>query len=75
MKILFISISMPNLSLGKSDLYADIIYCLSNMGHDITILAPSIEDDFSGKRKEGKVEVVRVPLNHLSVIFRSIKKV
>lgn len=53
---------MPNLSLGKSDLYADIIYCLSNMGHDITILAPSIEDDFSGKRKEGKVEVVRVPL-------------
>ena len=32
------------------------------MGHDITILAPSIEDDFSGKRKEGKVEVVRVPL-------------
>lgn len=62
MKILFISISMPNLSLGKSDLYADIIYCLSNMEHDITILAPSIEDDFSGKRKEGKVEVVRVPL-------------
>ena len=62
MKILFISISMPNLSFGKSDLYADIIYCLSNMGHDITILAPSIEDDFSGKRKEGKVEVVRVPL-------------
>ena len=62
MKILFISISMPNLSLGKSDLYADIIYCLSNMGHDITILAPSIEDDFSGKRKEGKVEVIRVPL-------------
>lgn len=53
---------MPNLSLGKSDLYADIIYCLSNMGHDITILAPSIEDDFSGKRKEGKVEVIRVPL-------------
>ena len=53
---------MPNLSFGKSDLYADIIYCLSNMGHDITILAPSIEDDFSGKRKEGKVEVVRVPL-------------
>lgn len=53
---------MPNLSLEKSDLYADIMYCLSNMGHDITILAPSIEDDFSGKRKEGKVEVVRVPL-------------
>lgn len=53
---------MPNLSLGKSDLYADIIYCLSNMGHDITILAPSIEDDFFGKRKEGNVEVVRVPL-------------
>lgn len=53
---------MPNLSFGKSDLYADIMYCLSNMGHDITILAPSIEDKFSGKRKEGKVEVVRVPL-------------
>lgn len=53
---------MPNLSFGKSDLYADIMYCLSNMGHDITILAPSIEDEFSGKRKEGKVEVVRVPL-------------
>lgn len=62
MRILFISISMPNLSLGKSDLYSDIMYCLSNMGHDITILAPSIEDDFSGKRKEGKIEVVRVPL-------------
>ena len=53
---------MPNLSFGKSDLYADIMYCLSNMGHDITILAPSIEDEFSGKRKEGKIEVVRVPL-------------
>lgn len=53
---------MPNLSFGRRELYADIMYCLSNMGHDITILAPSTDDNFFGRRKEGDTEVVRVPL-------------
>lgn len=57
MKILFVSINMPSLSLGKSDLYADIIYCLSNMRHDITILASSIEDNFQESEKKARLRL------------------
>lgn len=62
MNIVFVSISMPDLSAEKGGFYADLLYGLSKIGHHITVVAPAINDNFVGLRKEGSFNVVRVSL-------------
>lgn len=53
---------MPNMANNQGGLYADLLKELSLLGCRITIIAPSIEDGFSGIRNEGEIRVLRVPL-------------
>ena len=62
MKILFVSIGMPNMASEQGGLYADLLRELSYLGHDITIVAPSLPDKFHGLRNEDTFKVLRVPL-------------
>ena len=62
MKLIFISIDMPDLSTGQGGLYADLLYGLQKFDHHITVLAPSGKDGFEGLRQEGAFNVVRVPM-------------
>jgi glycosyltransferase involved in cell wall biosynthesis len=62
MKLIFVSIGMPDMAAKRGGLYADLLYGLADMGYDITVLAPALEDGFSGMRQEGDCRVVRVPM-------------
>lgn len=60
MKILFISISMPDLSTGSGSFYADIVKELVSQGHDVTVMAPALKGGHVGVRQEGLMKVLRV---------------
>lgn len=62
MKLLFLSIGMPDMSSNDGGLYADLFRELYALGHEITIIAPGLNDGFYGLRGEGVFRVLRVPL-------------
>lgn len=62
MKLIFISIEMPDLSKGQGGLYADMLYALQDKGHDVTVVAPALVDEFAGLHAEGAFNVLRVPM-------------
>ena len=62
MKILFVSIGMPDMSSDQGGLYADLLRELIKHEHSIAIMAPALEDGFLGMRKEGCFKVLRVGL-------------
>lgn len=62
MKILFLSIGMPNLSTIQGGLYSDMLRELAKHNHNVTVIAPSIEDVPNGLHHEGEVRVLRIPL-------------
>lgn len=60
MKIIFVSIGMPNLSTQKGEMYADLLRELNNHNHSITVMAPSNGEQLSGLYQEGDFRVLRV---------------
>lgn len=60
MKIIFVSIGMPDLSTSKSEMYADLLRELNSRNHTITIMAPSQGEEASGVYQEGPFRVLRV---------------
>lgn len=62
MKLVFVSIDMPDMSSNKGGFYADLLRELIKLENEITILAPSIYDGFYGIRNEGLFRVLRVPV-------------
>lgn len=61
-KLLFVSINMPNLSSIEGGLYVDLLKELVNRDFQITVISPSLLDNFVGVRNEGQFRVLRVPL-------------
>lgn len=59
MKLLFVTVSLPDLSQKSHSFYADLIAELSLCGHDITVVAPSYNSK-EGLTQEGSVRVLRV---------------
>ena len=62
MKILFLSIGMPDLSTTQGGLYSDMLRELAKHNHQVTVIAPSIEDAPDGLHEEGEIRVLRIPL-------------
>ena len=62
MKILFLSIGMPNLSTIQGGLYAGMLRELAKRNHSITVIAPSIENVPDGLHYEGCFRVLRIPM-------------
>ena len=60
MKIIFVSIGMPDLSTTQGEMYADLLRELNNKNHSITVMAPSNGDVMTGLYQEGTFRVLRV---------------
>lgn len=75
MKILFLTIGLPNLSNNNSSFYADIIRELYNTGHSITAIAPAIDAQKTGIYYEGGIKVLRVKTSPFVGNYSTLKKV
>ena len=64
MKILFLTIGLPNLAEAGS-FYADLIYELSCQGNEVTAIAPALEGQKTGLHQEGSVQVLRVEMGQM----------
>lgn len=60
MKILFLTIDLPEIAKGQGGLYADIVVELAKKGHEITAIAPCLQGQQSGLYDEGPLRVLRV---------------
>lgn len=74
MNILFISIGMPNMASPSGGFYSDLLKEIIKHGPQVTIMAPSVEDGYSGLREEGEFRVVRVPLRPFVGNISFVKK-
>lgn len=60
MKILFLTIGLPNLATDRGGFYVDLIKELEKKGHVITCMAPALEGQYSGIYEEGAFRTLRV---------------
>lgn len=75
MKILFLTIGLPDLSKGGGGFYADMIQALCEKGHDVTAVAPALEGQKTCLLKEGMVNVLRVKIPPIQGNYPTYKKV
>lgn len=64
MKILFLTIKLPNLAVAGG-FYADLILELSNQGNEVTAIAPALDGQKTGVYQEGEVRVLRVKIGQM----------
>ena len=74
MKILFLTIKLPDLSRAGG-FYADLIQELSNKGNEVTAIAPSLEGQETGVYQEGNVRVLRVETGQMIGNIPTYKKI
>lgn len=74
MKILFLTIGLPDISTGQGGLYADIVVELANKGHDVTVIAPCLPNQTPGLHSEGPLRVLRVSTSAFQGNIPSYKK-
>ena len=65
MKIIFLTISLPDLSKDGGGLYADMIQELVRRGHQLTAIAPALQDQNTGLYVEGGTRVLRVKMGQM----------
>jgi glycosyltransferase involved in cell wall biosynthesis len=59
LRILFIALAYPDVA-EESGLYSELVEALTEMGHDVRVIAPALSAEKTGPRIEGGVLVVRV---------------
>lgn len=74
MKIVFLTIRLPNLS-NAGGFYPDLIQELSNQGNDVTAIAPALEGQKTGVYQEGSVRVLRVKMGQMVGNIPTYKKI
>lgn len=74
MKLLFLTLSMPDLSSGKGGFYADLIQEMSHKGHDVYVICQNNGEKPSGLYKEGRVSIVRVNVPFLRTNTSLLRK-
>lgn len=75
MKILFLTISLPNLNKESGSFYADMIRALCKKGHEVTAIAPTNENQRTGVYIEGEVRVLRVNIPPIQGDYPTYKKI
>ena len=73
MKILFLTIGLPDMSKGGG-FYADLIQEMSNSGIEVTVLSPTFQNQSSGLYQEGTCRVLRVNVPFLKKNTSLIRK-
>lgn len=74
MKLLFLTLSLPDLSSGKGGFYADLINEMSLKGHDVYVICQNNGEKPTGLFKEGRASVVRVNVPFLQTNTSLLKK-
>ena len=75
MKILFLTIGLPDLSKQGGGFYADMIQSLCENGHNVTVIAPTLDDQKPCLHKEGLVNVLRVNIPPIQGNYPTYKKI
>lgn len=73
MKILFLTIGLPDMNKGGG-FYADLIQEMSNSGIEVTVLSPTLTHQVSGLHQEGTCRVLRVNVPFLKKDTSLIRK-
>ena len=73
MKLIFLTIGLPDMCVGGG-FYADMISEMKKIGHDVTAVAATLENQFEGLYDEGGVRVLRVPLKKMVGVKNFLKK-
>lgn len=74
MKLLFLTLSLPDLSSGKGGFYADLINEMSFKGHEVNVICQNNGEKPAGLYKEGRVSVVRVNVPFLKTNTSLLRK-
>lgn len=74
MRILFLTINLPNLS-KSGGFYADLINELSNQGNNVTAISPALDGQKTGVYQEGTVRVLRVEMGQMIGNIPTYKKI
>lgn len=75
MKILFLTISLPNLNNEGGGLYADMIQELAHRGHEMTAIAPALKSQKTGVNIEGGIKVLRVSMGPMMGNIPTYRKI
>lgn len=74
MKILFLTIGLPDMNTGGG-FYADLIQEMANNGVEVTALAPTLSDQEGGLFIEGLTRVLRVKMENVQGNIPTYKKI
>ena len=74
MKILFLTIGLPDMNKGGG-FYADMIQELSNQGNEVTALSPTLPNQESGLYQEGGIRVLRIKMENVQGNIPTYKKI
>lgn len=66
MRIIFVTMDIPDLKGEDGGFYADMIRCLAHCGHDVTVLCQAGSDTSTGVYEEGIIRTLRVNVPFLS---------
>ena len=74
MKILFLTIGLPDMSVGGG-FYADLIQEMSNSRVEVTALAPTLPYQDTGLYQEGLTRVLRIKMDNVQGNIPTYKKI
>ena len=74
MKILFLTIELPDMSIGGG-FYADLIKEMTIRGVEVTALSPTLPNQESGLYNEGQTRVLRVKMDNVQGNIPTYKKI
>ncbi len=74
MKLLFLTISLPDMGKQGGGFYADMIHELAKH-HDVTAVAPALPGQGSGLYDEGPVRVLRIKMENVQGNIPTYKKI
>ena len=75
MKILFLTIALPNMNNAGGGFYADMIQELAKNGHEVTALSPTLPEQKGGIYNEGHTRVLRIKMEPVQGNIPTYKKI
>lgn len=75
MKILFLTIELPDMSREGGGFYADLIQELTKNGYEVTALSPTLPQQEEGLYQEGLIKVLRIKTDHVQGNIPTYKKI
>jgi glycosyltransferase involved in cell wall biosynthesis len=75
MKLLFLTIGLPDMNKEGGGFYADMIQELAKNGHEVTALSPTLQDQGSGLYTEGQTRVLRIKMENVQGNIPTYKKI